>query len=152
MRIALLPILALVASIGHSQPSTPADVAEVKALEIRLWDAWRTRDLPTWQDLTDPSYSWSDGKDRKDYAAIRKEFDTARLEEYRTSEMQSFDIAPGVIALSYRAFFRGTLQNKPIRSNVSECSVWVRRDGKWRNVLLQEVETDNRKVHWTASR
>jgi hypothetical protein len=55
--------------------------------------------------------------------------------------MQVLDVAPGVIALSYRAFMKGIYRNKPVRLNVAECSVWVKREGGWRNVLLHEIET-----------
>jgi hypothetical protein len=117
------------------------DVAEVKQLEIRLWECWRNHDLKTWAGLTSPDYTWSDGKDHRNYAEVRRMFDMGTLQEYRTGEMQTIIVAPDVIVLSYRASMRGIYMQKPFDSQVAECSVWVKRGRKWQNILLQEIDT-----------
>ena len=125
------------------------DAADVKKLEIQLWEAWHNHDLKTWNELTAPEYIWSDGKQMRDYSAVRKEFDLARLEEYKTSDMQVVRVSPDVIVLSYRAFMKGIYKDKPFQADVAECSVWVKRDGKWRNAMLQEVEVSGKETQVT---
>jgi hypothetical protein len=117
------------------------DIADVKALEIRLWECWRNHDVKTWADLTSPDYTFSDGKDLQSYADVRKMFDMGTLEEYKYEEMQAITVAPDVIVLSYRASMRGIYMKQPFDRHVVECSVWAKRKGKWQNIMLQEVDT-----------
>jgi hypothetical protein len=89
-----------------------------------------------WTELTAPEYVWSDGKELRDYAAVRQLFGMGKLEEYKT--MQAVRASPDVIVLSYRASIKSIYSNKPFQSDVAECRVWVGQRGKWRNTMLQE--------------
>jgi hypothetical protein len=116
------------------------DVATVKDLEIRLWEAWRTHDHAVWQSLTAPEYVCTDGAIRYDYKDIDQMFHDGRLEQYKTTAMQVDRITADVLVVTYRAWMKGTLKGKPFERNVAECSVWVRRNGKWLNAVLDEVD------------
>ena len=140
MKAIALVLLASLAGCART-PNPANDVAEVKRLELRLWEDWRTHDVDEWSQLTAKDYSWSDGKDMRDYASVRRELDIARLERYRLTPMQVFAVAPDSIALSYRAEFSGSYEGKHTAESVSELSLWAKRDGRWQNVLLQEVPT-----------
>lgn len=139
--ILLLGMLALLANVAVAD-----DMSDVKAAEIRLWEAWHHHDLNTWVELTSPDYVWSDGRDLRDYASVRKTFDSGTLQDYRTSEMHAVKVAPDVIVLSYRAHMKGVYEKKPFESDVAEGSVWIRRKGQWRNLMLQEVEVSGKET------
>ena len=141
MRTAAALMVTLLVSGGSAFSASPAaSVSEVTALEIRLWEAWHHHDLKAWSELTAPEYEWTDGKDRSGYADVRRTFDLGQLQEYRLGKINAFVLRPDEVALSYRAFQRGIYRNKPFQQNFTEFSLWEKRGGKWRNVLLQEVQ------------
>ena len=142
MRMAAALMVTLLASSGSALAAAQAaSVGEVTALEIRTWEAWHHHDLKAWSELTAPEYEWTDGQDRRGYADVRRTFDLGQLQEYRLGKINAFVLGPDEVALSYRAFQRGIYRNKPFQQNFTEFSLWQKRGGKWRNVLLQEVQT-----------
>ena len=125
------------------------DIAGVKKLEIELWEAWHHLDVEKWNQLTAPDYVWSDGKQMRGYDAVRKQFSMGKLEEYKTTNMQAVRVSPDVIVLSYRALLKGVYNKKSFQSNVAECSVWAKRNGKWRSIMLQEGEASDQETQIT---
>lgn len=142
IRTAAALMVTLLASSGSALAAAQAaSVSEVTALEIRTWEAWHHHDLTAWSELTAPEYEWTDGQDRRGYGDVRRTFDLGQLQEYRLGKINAFVLGPDEVALSYRAFQRGIYRNKPFQQNFTEFSLWQKRGGKWRNVLLQEVQT-----------
>ncbi len=146
MKIAILVLSIFVIGMNSAMAD---DIADVKKDEIELWEAWHNQDVKKWSELTSPEYVWSDGRQIRGYSAVEKEFGMGKLAQYKTSDMQAVRISADVIVLSYRASINGVYNGKPFQSDVAECSVWTKSGGKWRNVMLQEVETSGKETQVT---
>jgi hypothetical protein len=121
----------------------------VIAGERQLWDAWKHRDRATFEKLTAADYYCisEDGPDQAEgLAQIRNMFDTAHLRDYRLGKIVARRISPDSIVVVYNAHMFGDVNGKDVSRGVSEASVWARRGGEWRNVLLHEATRTTHEV------
>ena len=61
------------------------------------------------------------------------------LKAFSVSDVRFSQPAPTVVLLTYKATQVGTDHGKPLPSPLYISSVWVKRDGKWLNVLFQDT-------------
>jgi hypothetical protein len=147
----LVLVLAVACSPANECDRTPtqatlidhtADVETVIQHERELWEAWKMRELATIERLTAEDYYSVDERGPEQaigLAEIRESFAKYELRDYRLEDVAVRRLAPGVIAVVYNARIDGVYDGEDISRDVSEASIWVRRDGKWLNVFLHEV-------------
>ena len=139
---ALLIGFALAVAASGAKAGDSADVRRILDLEHQTWDAWKRHDLPALEHLTAPDYYSvsEDGPDHAiDLAWIRDKFPHAHLRDYRLGKIAARVLTRDSVVLVYNAHLFGDDDGKDFSRGVSETSVWVRRNGAWRNVLLHEV-------------
>lgn len=110
--------------------------------ERELWEAWKRQDLSTIERLTAPDYytvSEHGPEQAVGIDEIRADFARYHLREYRLGQVAARQLSPDVIALIYNAYVSATFDGEDISREVAEASIWVRREGKWLNVLLHEI-------------
>ncbi len=134
------------ASAGQRAPTrpnaTPANVKDTLiALEMKLWDAWKTHNRKPLEELLAPDYFYVGDDGEKDLAAVMREFDKeAVLQDYSVGPIRARALSADVWILTYRATLRGTISGKRVDRDDLEASLWVRRGGQWKNAFLHEVE------------
>ncbi|HEY4640136.1 MAG TPA: nuclear transport factor 2 family protein [Thermoanaerobaculia bacterium] len=114
--------------------------------ERQLWDAWKHRDRATFEKLTAPDYACVSEDGVLGLEQIRTMFATAHLSDYRLGKMVARRISADSIVVVYNAHMVGEADGKDVSRGVSEASVWARRGGEWRNVLLHEVTRSTREA------
>lgn len=121
--------------------SAEATVKELTALETRLWDAWKTRNRQTLEELFAADYYYVGDDGLEDRQAVFKEFDAGvALTSYEMGPITARQLTPDSWMLAYRAKMRGVITGGPVEREEMEASVWARRNGKWQEVFLHEVE------------
>lgn len=137
-RLRCLPML-LVLAVGAARAD---DTDTVIGMERALWVAWRAHDLKAIEAVTAPDY-YSVNEEGPAHAIglaqIRKDFADYALRDFRLGGMVARVIAPDAIVVVYNAHMTGSAAGKDLSRGVAEASVWAKRGGAWRNVLLHEV-------------
>jgi hypothetical protein len=113
-------------------------------VEKRFWDAMKTKDAQTAQDMTDDGcivvgaqgVSAIDGKTMGKLTAEGK----WELQQYTfdPKNSQVRFIADDVAIVAYKVNERVTVDGKTLPIEANDSSVWVRRDGEWRCALHTE--------------
>lgn len=126
---------------GSASFHADAEMTQVAALEKRIWDAWKRRDKATIVALTDPSYVNVDENGVAGLADVLGSFAEFHLDDYQLGPMFALRIGPDAIVLNYNAKIHGHVRtgHVDVSRPVSESSLWVRRAGKWRNLMLHET-------------
>jgi hypothetical protein len=147
-QIAAVLYLVCAVSVGCSRQAGSANsgsaedtVKELTALETRLWDAWRTRNRQTLDELFAADYYYVGDDGLEDRQAVFKEFDAGvALTGYEMGPVTARQLTPDSWMLAYRATMRGVIASGPVEREEMEASVWARRNGRWQEVFLHEVE------------
>jgi ketosteroid isomerase-like protein len=127
---------AVVAIAGSKQD----DAAEIKALEIQTWEAWKKQDLATIKRLSTTDYLSSDGDSVTNLAEAEREVPLTILKHYQPlAELRTLQVTPDVFVVFYPIRVEGTEEGKDISGKTTVASVWVKREGQWLNVFVHEV-------------
>lgn len=128
---------------GARSLAVDPDFAEVAAMEMQLWEAWRVHDRATIVALSDPDYVNVEEESIATLPEILAEFDNVTVDSYALGAFAPLRVSADVIVLNYRAEIRGHYDGPHGRADlsrpVSESSLWVRREGRWRNLMLRET-------------
>lgn len=131
-------VLLLAAANASATPDTDA----VIALENGLWGAWQRHDLAAIEAVIALDYYKVEERGPADaigLAEIRRDFPKYQLRDYKLGPISARVLTPFVITLVYNAHLSGSIGGKDISRGVAEASTWVKRNGRWRNVLLHEI-------------
>ena len=127
--------------VVNDAASDQATAKELTALETRLWDAWKTRNRQTLEELFAADYFYVGDDGDEDRATVFKEFDAGVvLTGYEMGPVKARQLSPDSWLLAYRAKMQGTVGGQPVERSEMEASVWARRNGRWQAVFLHEVE------------
>lgn len=142
-RIVILLLFAMFPFLAGSATQTQdSETAAVIGYERGLWEAWKTHNLARLEELTAPDYFSVDETGPENAIGledIRKSWPIFQLKEYRIGNIVARRISPDSIGLFYNAHIYGLINGKELNRPVSEGSIWVKRDGKWLNVILHEI-------------
>jgi hypothetical protein len=118
------------------------DTDSVLGFERDLWNAWQRHDLAAIEALTALDYSCVDERGPAGaigLAEIRRDFAKYDLRDFKLGPMSARVLTPFVITIVYNAHMSGSSDGKDVSRGVAEASTWVKRNGRWRNVLLHEI-------------
>jgi hypothetical protein len=74
-----------------------------------------------------------------DKVATLKSFDSETLSSYSLNNVKAITVTRTAILLTYRLYIKTALAGKPHEGNFLVSSLWVNRDGLWKNILYQET-------------
>jgi hypothetical protein len=123
--------------------TTSADVRAVMALERTLWQAWRNGDSATIARLSDPAYQSIAEGSLGGLSEVLRDVRATHLVSYTLGPMAPLRVTRDVIVLNYRGYMQAKYvageREIDVSRPVAESSIWVRRAGEWRNVMLHET-------------
>lgn len=127
-----------------TNPNTPHDsdgteLNAIMALERKVWDAWRTRDLEALSALTAPDYAAVDPEGVFDWPSVQKYLLTSELVGYDIAGMHARELGPDSVALAFRVRADVGRTTAPRVVEMSVLSVWVRRGERWLSVVRHEM-------------
>jgi hypothetical protein len=138
-----LPVGPVAALGGCKEVRGNGDLSEVMKLEARMWRAWAARDRATIIKLSDPSYINVDETSVATLTDVLSSFGQFHLDDYQLGPMCPSRLNADAIVLNYNARIHGRVDTKSgpvdVSRPVTETSIWVRRAGDWRNLMLHEV-------------
>ncbi len=128
----------------HSPTARAADPSkEVKAAADTLNAAFETHDAKTIRALMTPDHlaiTPYAGKQRvKDQI---RTLPVLKYEKYSAGPMSINVVNDNFVLLTYTLELKGTYQGKLMPSRCLAASLWVRNDGKWRELHYQETPVD----------
>lgn len=132
-------LIALSLPLVAAADDAPAAKEVEKALR-RLNDAFVSRDadvlkkLMTEDHVSITSYAGKEGRD-KQIAALPK----FKIEKYSTEGMKSQAVTKDSVLLTYVVKYKGTYSGKALPARALASSLWVLREGHWREALYQET-------------
>jgi RNA polymerase sigma factor (sigma-70 family) len=128
----------------EADPAAPARTEQLLdtllALEKRSWEASKRKDVARLREIT-----------AEDYVAILPEGSRLTRDEmfallplcdikrYSLSDVRVLSLGPDAAVLLYQADSETVHWGKTWKEQTQFSSTWVRREGEWRNVLLQET-------------
>src|SRR5215472_10142304 len=128
------------AVIKFSWTTDPDDSAAATVVkhERAAFDAVKNKDKKTYADLmADEMTVISADEGMLDKTATLKSFDSETLSSYSLNDPKAIAVAPSVILLTYKLHIKTALAGKPHEGDFFVSSLWVNRDGEWKNVLYQ---------------
>ena len=130
----------------HAPMARAADPAtEVKAADHALNTAFETHDAKAIRALMTPDHlaiTPYAGKQRvKDQI---RTLPALQYDKYSTGPMSMNVVNDNFVLLTYTLELKGTYQGKPLPSRGLVASVWVKNDGKWRELHYQETPVEGR--------
>jgi ketosteroid isomerase-like protein len=111
----------------------------IVALEHRVWDAWRARDLDALSALTAPDYVAVDPEGLFDWPSVQKYLLTSELVSYDIAGMHARELSADAVALAFRVRAEVGRTTAPRVVEMSVLSVWVRRQERWLSVVRHEM-------------
>jgi hypothetical protein len=135
-------LLASIVVLGDplAAPGMSSEGDQAIAAEKRVWEAERTRDAAVLETSLGEDYvEIAAGEGLQDRAAVIKELSTIELKEYSLTAMTERPVSPGVVLLTYHFHVIELHDGQPHPSDCTASSLWVRRSGKWLNVIFQET-------------
>jgi len=146
--LSFLVAVLLATACGSARSAVPdPDLAKVVTLEKALWNAWKTLDQNTIIRLSATDYYSinEEGPDKAvGLAEIKQDLRVAHITDFKLGPMAARRLGPDTIFVGYNAHIFGSASGKDISRGVAEGSIWVRRDGRWLNVVLHEVTRSSR--------
>ena len=104
-------------------------------LERRFWQAMKERDAKTCMDLTDSSciVSGPQGVSSFERKALGKMLEEGpMIEDFKLKDGAKISrLGEDVAVIAYEVHEDLKVEGRPISLDASECSTWVRRDGRW---------------------
>jgi ketosteroid isomerase-like protein len=130
-----LGAVALVAAGEAGQQSKEVE----KALQ-QLNDAFVTRDADVLKKLmAEDHVSITPYKGKEGRAEQIGSLPNYKIEKYSTEGMKAQAVAKDAILLTYVVNYKGTYKGKALPARSIASSLWVMRDGRWREVFYQET-------------
>ena len=115
------------------------DLAQVIALEHRVWEAWRTGNLNVLTELSAPDYMAIGPEGAFDWNSVRDNFPTSELLSYVFGTMHAQRVSPEVVALTFPVSAKLGRLGVPREVQLHVVSVWVRRAQQWVSVFCSEM-------------
>ncbi len=111
------------------------------ALEKQTYEALKKGDLDTQKKITADDFVaiLSDGS-RFNKDGFFQELAAFQLKTYSLKDVRLVQLTPEAASLTYRIKSDYSILGLPMSDELSVASTWVRRNGKWLNVLYQETE------------
>lgn len=120
-----------------------ADVeADLIELERQSWRAWQARDGDFFEDFLSDDHvevGFAGVTDKATVVASVRTSDCV-VRSYTIADFKAVRLAPDVALLTYHASQDTTCRGVPVPSPVWASSLYVRRDGRWRNAAYQQTK------------
>jgi hypothetical protein len=136
-----LAIAAPATSPATAQSLSASDEAAIRDLEARSWVAWKAHDGAFFEQFLSDDHVEVHGYGVVGKAAVVEGVRSAGcvVESYSLGPLSVTTVAPDSILITYRAEQNTRCGSAKVPSPVWATSLYVRRAGKWLNVLYQHT-------------
>jgi RNA polymerase sigma factor (sigma-70 family) len=133
------------------EPAVPVAQAKAEkrmetllALEKRAWEAAKNKDVATLRKTCASDFLavYSDGT-RLTLDEYCKALSLIDLKKYSLSDVRLLSLGPDAAVLIYQADTHSVVLGATLKERTQMSSIWVRRDGEWRNVFAQETPIED---------
>ena len=139
MLVALAPVCFAQASPAKPAKSTSNEKA-ITDLEKSAWESYKNKKADAFRKLMSKDYygTYAEGIKNLD----REVADMAKtdLREYSLADMKVVFPSADVAVTRYKATIQETSEGKDMSGTYNSASVWVKKSGKWLEVLHTEVK------------
>jgi hypothetical protein len=142
IRAALALVFAAIAFPCGSQISpelTTGDTGVVVDREKLAWELAKKKDRAGLAELLSEDFTEITEDGIYDKVQILDNLDHLTLTGYSQSGFKAKQIAPDAVLLIYQATVNGNYDDHGFQGSYNAASLWVKRNGKWQNVLFQET-------------
>lgn len=144
MRMCFLAITAGLAVTAAAAAPSPSTERTLVALEKQSWAAWRAKDVAFWKRHLSADHVEMDGpngpKDRN-YVISGVANRQCSVSSYVLDNFTFRKLGPGAAMLVYHASQEFACGDKRIPNEGWVTSLYVRRDGRWQNMLFEHLVT-----------
>ncbi len=142
----LIPLIVLPALATPVVGQGTNDLAsKLMSQERGLWNAWRDQDWTVFRrDVADNAVTMhaSGPALGRETALSGMEKNPCEVRSFSLGDEHVVEVAPGTAVVVYKAEQDATCGGQKVPGTVWATSVWVQKDGKWQNVLHQEVPAE----------
>ena len=137
--IAAAPVCFAQASPAKPAKST-SDQTAITDLEKSAWESYKNKQADAFRKLMSKDYygTYAEGIKNLD----REVADMAKtdLREYSLADMKVVFPSSDVAVITYKTTMQQTFESKDMSGTYNSASVWVKKSGKWLEVLHTEVK------------
>lgn len=139
--LAAFALLPLAAATAAAPP--PALVDELVALEKQSWTAWQARDAAFFDSFLSADHVEVGiaGPAGKELVLKVVGSSACTVAGWSVDRFSATQAGPDAVLLVYHAAQDTTCGGKPVPSPVWASSLYVRRDGRWQNLMYQQTPT-----------
>ena len=139
MLVALAPVCFAQASPAKPAKSASSDKA-ITDLEKSAWESYKNKQADAFKKLMSQDYcgAYADALKTLDREVV--DMAKADLRDYSLADMKVVFPSADVAVTRYKATIQQTSEGKDISGTYNSASVWVKKSGKWLEVLHTEVK------------
>ena len=111
-------------------------------LERQAWEALKTKDYRTYvqllaEDFVDVLPGGIITKSEEEKGIVQ-----LTLDDYRWEGLRVVHLSPDVTLLVYKATQKASFGGQPVPTPTWNSSLWIKRNGRWLNVFVQETRAE----------
>jgi hypothetical protein len=137
--ILLLGAAIMLAGSQSSSGQSTDSSKEGAALDRQLTEVYLRQDWTALEKIVAPDYSGFAADEQWDFAALKREFPKIHLIDLHVERQQVKRLGPDLILVSDVFSMHETYAGQDISGRYWSSDIWVRRHGKWRLLVEQEV-------------
>ena len=139
MLVALAPVCVAQASSAKPAKSASNDKA-ITDLEKSAWESYKNKQADAFRKLMSKDYYGTYAEGIKNLDSEVADMAKADLREYSLADMKVVFPSADVAVITYKATMQQTFEGKDMSGTYNSASVWVKKSGKWLEVLHTEVK------------
>ena len=107
--------------------------------EQKLWKAWQDKDAETFRKMLWPDAVLISGSGMESYTDVLENFgEECEVRGFSLSDYAFRKMSDNVVLLTYMASQDATCDGRVLPSPVRASSIYVQRDGEWKNIFYQD--------------
>ena len=125
-------------AFAQSTPRPAGVAAEVRMLEQRMWDKWKTRDFEAMARMmaADARFLGTGGDLTKEQSMAEVRKSSCDVRRVTLQDVHVLVPGPNTAVITYRSVLDGTCNGKPVSPTGDlNTSVWERRGGRWLTIV-----------------
>jgi len=137
--VALAPLC-----LAQASPAKPAKSASsekaITDLEKSAWESYKNKQADTFKKLMSQDYCGAYAEALKTLDMEVADMAKADLRDYSLADMKIAFPSADVAVVTYKATIQETFEGKDMSGTYNSASVWVKKGGKWLEVLHTEAK------------
>jgi hypothetical protein len=113
--------------------------SEVVNQERLAWERTKQKDKAGLAELLSQDFTEITDDGVLDKSQVLANLDHLTLSRYSPTDLKVKKIAPDAVLLVYQVIVNGKYDDHNFKNHTNAASLWMKRAGKWQNVLFQET-------------